>query len=67
MMKLKRLTLVTLLTLGVSGCLNLSGSFCSAAKPIRPALGETARLSDQLVAQLDDHNGTGVRLCRWRP
>lgn len=42
-------------------------TFCDGAKPIRPAKGETAVISDSLVRQLQAHNQLGAEACGWQP
>lgn len=43
-----------------------SDTFCLWAEPIRPAPGETARLSERLVEQILRYNRQGAALCGWR-
>ena len=60
--------LLVFLTLSaLTSCSAGSGSFCAAAKPIRPAKGETVMLSSQLRDGVLEHNKTGVALCGWKP
>ena len=61
------LSAACLIASSIAGCASSSGSFCAAAFPIRPAKGETARLSPQLKAQILQHFETGQRLCGWKP
>lgn len=42
-------------------------TFCKGAKPISPEKGETAKLSDKLFDQLDQHNRLGAKACGWKP
>lgn len=42
-------------------------TFCDGAKPMRPAPGETAKLSDVLVGQIHQHNELGATACGWKP
>ena len=51
----------------LASCNDGSGSFCAAAKPIRPAKGETVTLSPQLRDAVLEHNKTGASLCGWKP
>ena len=59
------------LALAVAGCagnaIQDSLVFCDAAKPIRPAPGETAKMSDRLVDQIHQHNALGSQACGWKP
>lgn len=60
--------LLALLTMSaLVSCNPGSGSFCAAAKPIRPVKGETVTLSPQLKAGVLEHNKTGIDMCGWKP
>lgn len=60
-------SLALLMTIALASCSHGSGSFCAAAKPIRPAKGETVTLSPQLRDAVLEHNKTGASLCGWVP
>jgi len=62
-----KVIILLLAALLLAGCATGGSGFCDIAKPIRPAKGETATLSDTLVEQLRTHNATGEKLCRWTP
>ena len=40
---------------------------CAIFLPIRPTERDVLAISDSLVAQIEAHNETGRRLCRWKP
>ena len=65
-------TAALVLVLALAGCAGRVAVqdqllFCDGAKPLRPAPGETAKLSDKLVGQIHGHNETGAAACGWRP
>lgn len=66
-----KVIITTLLFFTLVGCANRSIqdqlTFCEGAQPLRPAQGETAKLSDQLVDQIDQHNTLGSEACGWKP
>ena len=51
----------------LAACQHTGGSFCSIAKPIRPAKETVDNLTDAEVAALLGHNKKGAKLCGWKP
>lgn len=50
----------------VSGCAQTIVS-CAAFKPIRPMTADVLTMSDSMVAQVLNHNASGIRNCGWKP
>ena len=69
---LTRTTATIMLAFALAGCAGKAAmqdqlTFCDGAQPIRPAPGETAKLSDSLVGQLHEQNALGAKACGWKP
>lgn len=69
-----RFIIIATLAAMLTGCAAFGGppiqgqlTYCDGAKPIRPAKGETANLSDKLVGQINQHNSLGAKACGWKP
>jgi hypothetical protein len=50
----------------LAACQTTGGSFCSIAKPVRPAKETVDKLSDAEVSAILAHNKKGERLCKWK-
>lgn len=69
---LTRLPVTVALAILLAGCAGQAAiqdslTFCDGAASIRPAPGETAKLSDSLVGQIHSHNQLGMSACGWKP
>ena len=51
----------------LTACQHTGGSFCSIAKPIRPAKETVDKLTDAEVAAILAHNRKLQKLCRVQP
>lgn len=63
MVSVKWLPIVLIL----AACQTTGGSFCTIAKPIRPAKETVDKLTDAEVAAILAHNKKGNKLCHWKP
>lgn len=63
-LQLCRLTSVAVVLFGLGAC-QTSGNACDGWRPIRPTQSEIARMSDDQVKQILQHNEHGRRRCGW--